>query len=82
MVVEPIRVTYLISNIIMFIFLAQVWLTGAGPDMKEAARLNWLSHVPATELVRLTDSTVGVAMGRYIFQKCLISHLSGWFLKI
>jgi hypothetical protein len=25
---------------------------------------------------------VGVAMGRYIFQKCLISHLSGWFLKI
>jgi hypothetical protein len=30
----------------------------------------------------LTFLLVGVAMGRYIFQKCLISHLSGWFLKI
>ena len=25
---------------------------------------------------------VGVAMGGYIFKKCNISHLSGWFLKI
>jgi hypothetical protein len=27
-------------------------------------------------------SIVGVAMGGYIFKKCNISHLSGWFLKI
>jgi hypothetical protein len=57
---------------------------GPGYENTISSQLSVAKPVPLRPplVTCLPTALIGVAMGGYLFKKCIISHLSGWFLKI